>query len=198
MTSPPATSVSGAGPPRKIVVIRHGEKPPKAGPPPSGVREDGSEHRGSLVVRGWQRAGALVPFFSAPWDPAIACPAHLYSPPPHGADGDHGRPYQTLAALGAKLGLEVDVRFVLDAEDRLVADALARAGVVLIAWEHMRIARIANLILRDATTAPQAWPDDRFDLAWIFDLQPGGGYGFSQRPQLLLAGDRPDVVSTSG
>jgi len=191
-------SEPGAGPPRKIVLIRHGEKPPKTGPPPTGVREDGSEHDQSLIVRGWQRAGALAQFFGAPWDPAIERPTYLYSPPPHGADGDHGRPNQTVTPLAAKLKLAVDVRFVLDAELALAADALGRAGVILIVWEHKRIPRIANAILSDQTSAPQSWPDDRFDVAWVFDLQPGGTYRFSQRPQLLMAGDRPDVVSTTG
>jgi hypothetical protein len=196
---PQETTMSepGAAPPRKIMLIRHGEKPPVLGTP-AGVREDGSHHHGSLVVRGWQRAGALAQFFGAPWDPAIACPTHLYSPPPQGNDGDHGRPNQTIVPLGAKLALEVDVRFVLDGERELVADALARAGVILIAWEHKRIPRIANAILGDQTTAPQSWPEERFDVVWVFDLQPGGGYRFSQRPQLLMAGDRPDVVSTTG
>ena len=193
-----ALNVPGTGPPRKIVLIRHGEKPPKAGPPPSGVREDGSPHHESLVVCGWQRAGALVPFFSTPWDPAIERPTYLYSPPSHGTDGDHGRPNQTLTPLARKLDLAIDVRFVLDAETALVADALARAGSVLIAWEHKRIPRIANALLGDTVTAPQSWPDDRFDVAWVFDLHPGGGYRFSQRPELLLHGDLPDVFSTTG
>jgi broad specificity phosphatase PhoE len=183
---------------RKIMVIRHGEKPPKTGPPPAGVREDGSEHDQALIVRGWQRAGALAQFFGEPWDPAIERPAYLYSPPPHGSDGDHGRPNQTITPLSEKLGVPLDVSFVLDDERKLVADALARGGVVAISWEHKRIPRIANAILGDETTAPQEWPDERFDVVWLFDLQPGGGYRFSQRPQLLLSGDRADVISTKG
>ena len=185
-------------PPRKLVVIRHGEKPPKPGPPPAGVREDGSEHDQSLIVRGWQRAGALALYFATPWDPAIERPTRLYSPPRQGKAGDHGRPHQTLTPLAEKLGHAIDDGFGLDEERELVADALGRDGVVLISWEHKRIPHIANAILGNETTAPQSWPDDRFDVAWVFDLQPGGGYAFSQRPQLLLGGDRPDVISPNG
>ncbi|GAC1659020.1 MAG: hypothetical protein NVS4B13_02950 [Candidatus Elarobacter sp.] len=180
------------------MLIRHGEKPPKTGPPPAGVRADGSEHEQSLIVRGWQRAGALAQFFAVPWDPAIERPTYLYSPPEQGTEGDHGRPFQTITPLAAKLGVTHDARFVLDAEAELVRDVRTRGGVIVIAWEHKRVPRIANAILRDETTAPQSWPDERFDVAWVFDLQPDGGYRFSQRPQLLLAGDRPEVISTKG
>ena len=186
----------GTAPPRKIMLIRHGEKPPPTGPPPAGVHEDGTEHAHSLIVRGWQRAGALVPFFTIPWDPAIHTPAHIYSPPRHGGDGDHGRPYETVMPLAARLNVPADTSFVLDQENDLVADVRTRPGAVLIAWEHNRIPRIANALLGDATSAPQHWPGDRFDLVWILDLQPDGTYRFSQRPQLLLHGDRAEVATT--
>jgi len=179
------------------MLIRHGEKPPKAGPPPGGVHEDGLPHQQSLIVRGWQRAGALAPFFATPWDPAIAPPTHLYSPPRRHDDGDHGRPFQTVTPLSERLELALNTSFSLDAETELAADVRTCDGVVLIAWEHKRIPLIANALLGDATTAPQAWPDDRFDLVWIFDLQPDGRYAFSQRPQLLLHGDRPEVPRTA-
>ncbi len=182
-------------PPDKIMVIRHGEKPPAVGPP-TGIKEDGRHDDHSLIVRGWQRAGALAAYFCYPRDGAIACPTHVYSPPQHGKAGDHGRPYQTVCAVAAKLNAEVDCRFMLDEENELVADVLTRSGVVLIAWEHKRIADIANAIVGDTTTAPQTWPDDRFDVVWIFDRGASGTYTFDQRPQLLLAGDRPEVIPT--
>jgi hypothetical protein len=98
--------------------------------------------------------------------------------------------------VAAKLNVEIDCRFTLDDEPQLVADVLSRSGVVLIAWEHKRIHTIANAILGDATTAPQAWPDDRFDVTWIFERDASGRYRFDQRPQMLLAGDRPEVIPT--
>ena len=85
---------------------------------------------------------------------------------------------------------------MLDAERDLVAAVLRCDGVVLIAWEHKRIPRIANAILGDATTAPQEWPEERFDLIWMFDLDPPSGrYRFLQRPQLVLGGDSSGVVT---
>jgi hypothetical protein len=39
---------------------------------------------------------------------------------------------------------------------------------------------------------PEEWPDERFDLVWVFDLDPTSqDYRFSQQPQLLLSGDKP-------
>src|SRR5450631_1094991 len=45
---------------KRIMFIRHAEKP---GGDDRGVEIDGTKDDGSLTVRGWQRAGALVPFF---------------------------------------------------------------------------------------------------------------------------------------
>jgi hypothetical protein len=180
-------------PPDKIFLIRHGEKPPPVGPP-AGIKEDGRTDDHSLIVRGWQRAGALASYFCYPRDAAIECPTKVYSPPKHGKAGDHGRPFETLIPVAAKLNAEVDTRFTLDEETELVADVLSQTGVVLIAWEHKRLHTIANAILGDAVTAPQTWPDDRFDVTWIFEREASGAYRFDQRPQLLLAGDRPEVI----
>jgi hypothetical protein len=177
------------------MLIRHGEKPPALGPP-AGIKEDGRQDDHSLIVRGWQRAGALASYFGYPRDGAIETPTKVYSPPTHGKAGDHGRPYQTVHPVSMKLNTEIDVRFTLDEEPQLAADVLAQSGVVLIAWEHKRIHTIANAILGDETTAPQSWPDDRFDVVWIFDRDVSGRYRFDQRPQLLLAGDRPEVIPT--
>jgi hypothetical protein len=182
------------GPPDQILVIRHAEKPPPFGPP-VGIKEDGRRDRHSLIVRGWQRAGALAHLLCRP-DGDIGCPTAIFSPPAAGRGADHSRPYQTIAPLAARLGVLVDDTHEIDAEEALVAAVRAESGVVLISWEHKRIPRIADAILGDARTAPQTWPDDRFDLIWIFDRDAATGrYCFRQRPQLLLAGDRPEIVT---
>jgi broad specificity phosphatase PhoE len=184
------------GPPQQIVLIRHAEKPSPLGPgPASGITEDGRLDPHALVPRGWQRAGALAHFFcTAEGD--IGKPTHLFAPPASGKPGDHGRPNQTITPLAAKLGIAIDAGHVLDAEADLVTQVLQRDGVVLIAWEHKRIPRIANAILGDATTAPQQWPQERFDVIWVFDRDPASGrYGFRQRPQLVLGGDSPEVIT---
>ncbi|GAC1542666.1 MAG: hypothetical protein NVS2B17_21510 [Candidatus Velthaea sp.] len=181
--------------PSQILLIRHGEKPPLIGKP-QGIDINGDPHPHSLVVRGWQRAGALVPFFCDPRDAALHIPGRVFSPPAHGGQGDHGRPFETIVAVAERLGVPVDTRFALDEETALTAAVLSGSGDALIAWEHKRIPKIANALLRDETTAPQAWPDDRFDVVYIFDLDAASGtYRFSQRPQLLLGGDRPEPIA---
>lgn len=180
--------------PEQILIIRHAEKPALFGKP-HGVDIDGEPHPHSLIVRGWQRAGALVPFFCDPRTPKIKRPTRVYSPPSHGTDGDHGRPYETIVAVAAGLNVEPQTRFTLDEEEALAKHVLATSGVVLIGWEHKRIPHIVNAILGDTTTAPQSWPDDRFDVVWTLDRAAMGAYVFSQLPQLLLAGDHPTPIS---
>jgi hypothetical protein len=50
-----------------------------------------------------------------------------------------------------------------------VRDALSRDGIVLICWQHEDIPTIGNLIVGNDTTVPQSWPEDRYDLIWVFD-----------------------------
>jgi hypothetical protein len=43
---------------------------------------------------------------------------------------------------------------------------------------------------------PQIWPDDRFDLVWVFEPgSTGGSWRLRQVPQLLLAGDRAEPIA---
>ena len=191
-------------PPLQIMVIRHGEKQPKD-PPPSGVDLNGKVDSHSLIVVGWQRAGALVRYFSSPQGD-IQQPTYVISPPPDSGasrassdDGDQsGRPFETIDPLCMKLGLTHHTQYKVGQETQLVNHVLTRDGrVVLIAWEHKHIIDIANTILASTTQSPQSWPDDRFDVVWIFT--PGqSGWTFSQIPELLLAGDSPSVIPMTG
>jgi hypothetical protein len=53
-------------PPTEIMIVRHAEKPDTKGQPPFGVNSNGVQDWESLIIQGWQRAGALVVLF----DPA--------------------------------------------------------------------------------------------------------------------------------
>lgn len=85
----------------KIMVIRHGEKPGSYnGAQYAGVNhlgtvagDDGAKH---LVTLGWERAGALVTLFAAPWGPKppLATPQFLFASNPttkHGTPPTRGR-----------------------------------------------------------------------------------------------------------
>lgn len=205
----------------KIMIIRHGEKPPeppKHKPPPFGVTDGGAHDGASLVVRGWQRAGALATFFAPqpgqPFgNPHIATPQFAYaskietkgSKPTDKKGKKIGstsrRPQETITPLLDKLGGAVTSDFSIDKgeEKSLAKAAAACAGVVLICWEHQSITSITKRLPVDPKTpVPESWPVDtrgkgRFDVVWVFDLEQGAGlYSFTQVSQNLLAGDAPD------
>lgn len=178
------------------MLIRHAEKEPDAGPPPFGVNPEGAHDKHSLVPRGWQRAGALVPFFDRAWAGGIERPDAVYA----SAVGDDPlfseghdiskslRPQQTVAplvdAIAPNKGLQTPysvgdeaalVQTILDSED----------GVVLVAWEHSHIPIIARAF---SSAVPASWPGSSFDDVWIL-TRSDGSYGFEQIAQSLLSGD---------
>ena len=180
-------------PATKIMLIRHAEKPDgKDG----GVDQKGNADKHDLIVRGWQRAGALVQFFANPRDPngPIKRPATLFATEP---GSESKRPLHTVTPLAEFLNLNIDSAIAEGSEDALVKAAIAANGVVLIAWHHEKIPAIANLILQNQS-APQKWPSDRFDVVWIFSRAAANGpWTFSQAPQLLLSGDSSTVIASS-
>jgi hypothetical protein len=103
------------------------------------------------------------------------------------------RPEQTITPLAKLLGSKVpfNLMFVEGEEAQMAAAATQCDGVVLISWQHEKIPAVANAILGKSGIAPSKWPGGRFDLVWVFDLQPDGKYLFNQIPQMLLAGDLP-------
>lgn len=176
--------------PPKIMFIRHAEKPDN--PPPSGVNEDGKDHQHSLTVRGWQRAGALVPFFMEPRRPGIATPATIFGA---GTSDDPAvdpdvskslRAQETVAPLAAKSGVPFVTNIPVGEEAQAIEAIKACDGVVLVAWEHKRIPRIAAGFLAN----PPTW-GDRYDAVWVLDRQPDGSYGLSIVNQDVLPGDAP-------
>ena len=211
----------------KIMVIRHAEKPGSYnqkhyfGVDMLGktAGDGGAKH---LVTLGWERAGALVTLFAPPWGakaPPLATPHFLFASDPTAKDGDDPsdegpsrRPYETLAALAAKLGLAIDITHGKNRYAKMVTSALACDGVVLIAWQHQDIALkaktaagISQEILTQTGTAstfnvPTHWPTDpvggaRYDLVFVFDRPSGHGpiSGFTLFPQQLLAADLSNI-----
>jgi len=182
----------------KIMLIRHGEK--QVDPPPFGVKVDGVQNKHSLIVRGWQRAGALVPFFRTPWITGIATPTVLYAS--RVTAGDKGflvegedvtkslRPQQTLTPLSEVIGTKIITDWGVGEEPQLVDAINAGAGIVLVSWEHKHIPLIAGAL---SSYAPAAWPaGGPFDLVWVLDPIVGSGkYSFREVRQNLLSGDDP-------
>jgi broad specificity phosphatase PhoE len=188
--------------PSVMMLLRHAEKPLGNGPP-HGVTIDGAPDLESLTPRGWQRAGALVglfvpnPLHSRP--PDLPTPTHLFACQIGGNSSSSQRPLETLLPLGERLGILVDSRFRKEEVGELVRAVRTIDGVVLLAWEHHLIPSIANMIAEETSRVPQIWPDDRYDLVWVFEYTgQGGGVEFREVPQMLLAGDQQTPIGTTG
>lgn len=94
--------------------------------------------------------------------------------------------------LAQKLGLVIRDEFDEVHGARLVAAAEDCADVVLVSWRHDSIATIARTLIPDLRS-PRAWDAARFDIVWVFSRHDDQ-WTFEQVPQLLLPGDRADVI----
>jgi hypothetical protein len=187
----------------KIMIIRHAEKPP-ANPPPSGVDINGGVDKDSLIVQGWQRAGALAVLFAPSRGPfqnsELATPQFIFAS--SSSDPEGNRPEETVTPLINKLKLTSNFHFAKkDVSDvsGVASAALSCVGVVLISWPHGMIPKLAKQIPlspNNQQPIPTKWPGNRFDIVWIFDtdVKNPGRYIFSQVPQLLLAGDSSQII----
>lgn len=178
----------------KIMIIRHAEKPTGHF---AGVHESGASSPHNLIVRGWQRAGALASLFAPAQGPLqhelLAKPAFIFASAAVDVPGSSRsrRSQETVTPLAQRIGVEIDLTFSKGEEKALAEAAKACEGPVLIAWQHENISMIANSIL-GAKLAPPYWPPERFDLIFVLTLHPSEGkYSFAQVPQCLLAGDSP-------
>lgn len=181
---------------RRIMVIRHAEKPIGLN---KGITVKGTPSPNSLIVKGWQRAGALAMLFaptnSKPNNSGqLATPDYLYASPA-GKESKSKRSLETISPLKNRLKLPVKKKFSREEYKAMANHAMKQTGTVLISWTHEYIPLIANHILSNKE-APQNWPGDRFDMIWIFELDSTTGeYKFSQMPQNILPGDEDKTIT---
>src|SRR5262245_4054358 len=180
-----------------ILVIRHAEKPDGSN---AGIDNKGVADEESLIVRGWQRAGALPGLFGPAKLPnpdriyASAAGKHMT------ADGKNGskskRPKETVSAVAAKLQMPIDDTFTKGQETALVDKITTLDGVTLVCWQHEAIPAIATAILGSSEGVPDPWPEDRFDVVWRF-TQPvaSAAWTFDQVCELLLPGDSAQPIT---
>jgi broad specificity phosphatase PhoE len=176
----------------KIMIIRHAEKP-ATDFTPYGVTVEGVREKESLTARGWQRAGALANLFAPTnghfQDPSLAEPQFIYASKPLKRKGSR-RPIETITPLAEKLAIRINSNFPRFEVESMLEEVFLCDGVVLISWQREYIPQIAQYILGNNTGAPQYWPEDRFDVVWVFDRDPSSArYSFKQVPQRLLMGD---------
>jgi hypothetical protein len=194
-------AMTGSRPGEVVMIIRHGEKPLAPGTP-YGVTMDGVQDSESLTPAGWARAGALVPLFAPPAGPVghgLTRPAAVFASNRSGPAGGSAREEQTVIILAARLGVELNTDYGAGEEDRLAGALALCPGPALVCWKHDRIPAIANHLGDVSPAMPQTWPEDRFDVVWVFVRTderggPRARYAFYQVPELLLPGDRPVVI----
>lgn len=172
------------------MLIRHAEEPSGAAGE-LGVDERGRRDPEALSVRGWQRAGALVRLFNPPGGhPAnepLARPVALYAATDAGKSR---RPACTLQPLAQALGLTVNTRFGSERPLKsFIAELLASAGPVLVAWRHHALPELASA-LAGAQTTPPRWDPETFDRIWVLRRSDAdAAWTFDDLPQRLLGGD---------
>ena len=128
---------------QKVVVIRHGEKPPTGN---------------ALNERGEQRAQCIADTFAAKGFTHI----FAFAPTPqHPSE----RAVQTVTPLSDAIGVSVDTSVSRDDVDGLVEAirALPVDAVVLVCWEHHIVQDIALSL--GVLSAPE-YDGDEFDLMW--------------------------------
>jgi hypothetical protein len=195
-----------------ILIIRHAEKPKGAWPGP-GLTIGGAEDKKSLVIRGWQRAGAWAALFSHHrGGDDFPRPDVIYAADPDapGATSDGSavdddedspsqRPFETVTPLAARLRQTVSVDFAQGQESALAAAVVKLTGVVLIAWEHKHIINplLADIAGGQSLPLPTKWPRDRFDVVLRFDRSGAGeDWKFQQLFPKLLCGDSDAPLPT--
>lgn len=180
----------------RIMIIRHAEK--HNGGRERGVNADGFHTKHELTVRGWQRSGALVPYFAPaggmPADSPISTPRSILASAAT-KQSPSLRAQHTVEPLAALLGIDVNKDHAEGEEIAAAATAITTASPVLIAWHHSHIPPLAKAIGGEQLGCPETWPDDCFDVVWILDrADDATPWRFSQVVQRLFANDRADPI----
>jgi len=200
--TPRGTSVTAL----TLLIIRHAEKP-GGDWPGAGLTDAGLPDSESLVVRGWQRAGAWATLFgNGRGGDDYPTPAAIYAASPTVGEGSDTssddasqRPFETITPLGLRLGLTPVTKWAQGDEAQLIAEITGLAGVVLVCWEHKRIVgSILPAITSDpGLNLPQKWKGSRFDVVLRFDRPaPGKPWAFRPLYPLLLSGDSNQPVDS--
>jgi hypothetical protein len=178
-----------------ILIIRHAEKPRERWPGP-GLTGAGVADSKSLVIRGWQRAGAWAALFGGGLGGNDYPPPDVVYAAQPGADGedDDGpskRPMETLSALSPRLeGVQTNTHYALGEEQPLMAEVLALSGSVLISWEHKAIISAILPEIPAHGPLPTKWPGERFDVVLRFNRADGAArFTYRELYPRLLSGD---------
>ena len=165
-----------------IVLVRHGEKP--------------AEGLGQLNCQGLNRAVALPVVIGK----LFGRPDAIFAPDPAQSKEDYGRlynyvrPLATIEPTAIAFGLPVDASIGvsdLDALQQKLESRVHRSALVVVAWEHAAIAKLARRLVADHGGDPTIVPDwnsDDFDSIYVVQLtqsRAGTAVTFEQRHEGL-------------
>ena len=165
-----------------IVLVRHGEKPALG--------------LGQLTCQGLNRALALPAVIGR----QFGRPDAVFAPDPAQTKEDNGRRYNyvrplaTIEPTAITFGLPVDASIGvanLDALRRKLESPAYRNALVVVAWEHVAIAKLSRLLIADHggdTNVVPDWPGDDYDSIYVIKLTSAGeGHSvvFEQRREAL-------------
>ncbi|CCE01018.1 hypothetical protein [Bradyrhizobium sp. STM 3809] len=179
-----------------LLIIRHAEKPDGDATGP-GLTHKGKTDSKSLVISGWERAGAWTALFGSGMGGSdYPTPQAVYAADPDstkdGSDPSR-RPYETVLELAARIGLSrPDTSFAKGQEAPLVDALLRLSGTVLVAWEHKAIISdiLPRLPVSNAGQLPTHWSGKRFDVVLRFDRAAGAtDFEFAELYPCLMPGD---------
>lgn len=161
--------------PAQVVILRHAEKP---------------DTGDTLSKQGFERAAALVPFFSQlPTVVPFQTPVAIYVPY---SSKNHSstRALQTVSALANVWAVPLYARFTVADTKSLSQEIFSTPSyddkLVVICWEHDHIPALAQVL---GITRPPTWPGTVFDRIWVIDYSNGGVSSFQNLPQKLMYGD---------
>ena len=179
-----------------VMFVRHAEKLGGRFPSP-GTTVEGAKDDKSLVIRGWQRAGAWATLFGSDLCSGdYPRPTVVYAAKPEPvskkAKFSH-RPFETAGPLAERLQLPLKAESGVS-QEREMADEIKRlTGVVIVFWEHKAIATDLIPALKGDQVipgVPTKWDGDRFDVVLRFDRAvPEAPWSFRQLSPRLMSGD---------
>ena len=120
----------------KVVIVRHGEKPPKKDDNGNAVKDNGN-----LSCAGLNRSLKLPDVIVQ----KFGVPNHIYAPKlDTGSSTGHARMFQTASPLAALYNLKINTTFEEDDTDDAATAVKSKKKVVLMVWEHSQIPALAN------------------------------------------------------
>lgn len=137
----------------KVVIVRHGEKPPKGD---------------NLSCQGLNRSRLLPPVLYK----ACGIPNHTYVPTMNtGKKTSSVRMFQTVTPFAVQYNLTINSKYSETDTIKVTQDVMQKKGVVLMVWEHSNIPALARNF--GVTGEDLTWKGSDFDSMWIIEFRNG-------------------------